>query len=226
MSLSSRRLGVWIVGGGLVGFGLAVCDRPAPAAWIAYLVIGIVAGIACGWIWRQIVGDEPARGLLMAFVIGLFLRLAVGLAWVPALPVYGNDVAHHSQGFFFPDAFERDRSAWAIGRTETSLLDSFDSAKGGSVRHVAVSDGNGLPGLRPAGRLDRVADGRRGSVRRAGRLLHLGFRTKGVRGPSRRNLLLGRRPLSGSRPVGVAADAGAVHHDRCRRCVLRVCLSA
>jgi len=130
MSFSSRRFAVWIVGGGLVGFGLAICDTPAPAAWLAYLVIGIFAGIACAWTWRQIVGDEPARGLLMAFVIGLFLRLAVGLAWVPALPVYGNAVVHHSQGFFFPDAFERDRSAWAIGRTETSLLDSFDSGKG------------------------------------------------------------------------------------------------
>src|SRR3989304_2039612 len=130
MSFSSRRLGVWIVGGGLVGGGVAGGDGPAPAAWLAYLVIGIVAGLACGWIRRQIVGDEPARGLLTAFVIGLFLRLAVGLVWVPALPVYGNDVVHHNQGFFFPDAFERDRSAWAIGRTETSLLDSFDSAKG------------------------------------------------------------------------------------------------
>src|SRR3972149_6042651 len=130
MSFRRPRPAVGSRGGGLGGLGLAICDKPAPAAWLAYLVIGIVAGIACAWTWRQVVGDEPARGLLMAFVIGLFLRLAVGLAWVPALPVYGNDVVHHSQGFFFPDAFERDRSAWAIGRTETSLLDSFDSAKG------------------------------------------------------------------------------------------------
>ena len=130
MRSPSRRFAGWIAGGTLVGFGLAVCDGPAPAGWLAYLVIGFAAGIGCGWIWRQITGGAPARGLLAAFLLGLLLRLAVGSAWIQLLPTYGNDVVHHRQGFFFPDAFERDRSAWAIGRTETSLTDAFDSGKG------------------------------------------------------------------------------------------------
>src|SRR3990172_4788409 len=109
---------------------LAALDGPALFGWIAYALLGLAAGAGMGWVWRRVVGAEPARGLLAAVLLALGLRLAMALILAALLPAYGNDVGHHHEGTFFPDAFVRDRTAFAIGRTETSLLDSFDSAGG------------------------------------------------------------------------------------------------
>jgi hypothetical protein len=132
--IDSRRIRpgelAWWLGGFLVGLMLAALDGPAYLGRIAYALLGLAAGAGVGWVWRRVVGDEPARGLLAAMLVALALRMATALVLAALLPAYGNDVRHHDAGTFFPDAFVRDRTAFAIGRTETSLLDSFDSAIG------------------------------------------------------------------------------------------------
>ena len=120
----------WSLGGGFVGIGLAAFDGPVFLGWFAYALLGLAAGAGTGWVWRRVVGDERARGLLAAVLVALALRLATALVLGVLLPEHGNDVTHHNQATFFPDAFVRDQSAYSIGRTDTSLLDSFDGAKG------------------------------------------------------------------------------------------------
>lgn len=121
---------MWWLGGALVGLALAAIDAPLPAGWAAYAILGLLGGFLAGWVWRGVGRGEGGRSLLAAFLVAFALRFALGLAWGNLLPPYGNDVPHHEAGFFFPDAYDRDRSAWSIGRTDTSLLDSFDGAKG------------------------------------------------------------------------------------------------
>jgi len=130
----STRLPPWAtapwIAGALTGLLIASVDRPQPAGWAAYAAFGAVCGGLAGSLWRSVVGAERPRLLQAALLSALGLRLALGLAWGSLLPAYGNDVPHHAAGFFFPDSFVRDRSAWTIGRTDASLLESFDDAKG------------------------------------------------------------------------------------------------
>lgn len=118
--------GVGVVG----GIGLAAFDRPASWGWLAYAGLGLLAAEGARRLWRAVVDATPATGLMAALVVGLALRLVLGMSWTALLPQYGNDVPPHHAGVFFPDAFERDRSAHALGRSEESLFGAFDIGKG------------------------------------------------------------------------------------------------
>lgn len=120
----------WWGSGGLGGILLVVLDHPAPWAWPVYFGLGVLAAEGARRLWGSVVGAASSGGLLGAFVVALGLRLVLGMAWSELLPEYGNDVPPHDAGIFFPDAWDRDRSAHAIGRGEGSLLAAFDSAKG------------------------------------------------------------------------------------------------
>lgn len=127
--MTQRPWPVWGIGA-LVGAAVALFDQPAPWAWVVYLLLGVLAAEIMRRLWAAIVGGDRPRGLMAAVITALVLRLALSVAWAALLPAYGNDVPPHDAGVFYPDAFDRDRSAHAIGRSENSLLAAFDFAKG------------------------------------------------------------------------------------------------
>lgn len=125
-----KGLAYWWVAGAVVGAGLAGMDQPAPWAWVVYLLLGIAAAEVARRLWRLVQGEGAPSSLLAALVVGLLLRLLLSIAWTALLPDFGNDVPPHDAGIFFPDAWDRDRTGHAIGRSEESLLAAFDNAKG------------------------------------------------------------------------------------------------
>jgi hypothetical protein len=114
-----RRAIPWALGSVLVSICLALADGIGFTwqGWFAYLVICLISALLLGWLWERLAGSRAGRGVLLVMLVALALRLVVGAAFVNMLPSQGYDEKHHRAGYFFPDAYERDRDAWNLARS-------------------------------------------------------------------------------------------------------------
>lgn len=110
-----------VVGAGL----LAVLDGApgGPREWLAYAVLlGVGAG-AVSALGRLI--EAPAHARRPAWT-ALLVRLVIGVALMLLLPVYGyEDSVVTRAGYYFFDAFHRDREAWELARLNRPVWDAF-----------------------------------------------------------------------------------------------------
>ena len=87
--------------------------------WLAAtLLIGLSAfALVTAWLWA---GGGRLLGGLVA--LAFLLHLGVGIGLSLALPVWGYDEEVQRAGYVFPDAYERDREAYALARSGEGLV--------------------------------------------------------------------------------------------------------
>ena len=95
--------------------------------WLSY---GILLLIGSGIIylgWLALKREEAPSKLLLIVLVGLLLRLAVGVALYEGLPKWGYDEKAQRAGYVYWDAFKRDNDAYAIARSDKPILQASTS---------------------------------------------------------------------------------------------------
>ncbi len=93
--------------------------------WLGFLaasVLFFLTGTILYLAWATVKGS---RALAWMMFLAFFLRLAYGvfLAW--GLPQFGYETATQQAGYVFEDAYRRDRHAWALAKSDESLIEAF-----------------------------------------------------------------------------------------------------
>ncbi len=124
-----RHLG-WLAGGSVLLGALFQIALPVGNFWLGFTAASLVLFLSAGvlyfaW-WLAGGGKLLAAMMLTAFI----LRLALGvfLAW--GLPRFGYDEREQHSGFVYADAYRREDQAWALAKSEESLLEGFDDELG------------------------------------------------------------------------------------------------
>lgn len=97
--------------------------QPTLAGWLAYaVVLGLCAALT--WLaWRGLAPLNPPNWLSLAMLMAFVARLGLAVAFTHLLPAYGSGRDHQLAGYFYPDAYDRDRIAWEFGRSDRPLWD-------------------------------------------------------------------------------------------------------
>jgi len=91
--------------------------------WIAYTIVGGLGAVSIFSVWH-FSGREISMGKIA--LTAVFLRLATGVALMLLLPVVGYaDNESHQGGYFYKDAFIRDRQAWQLAQSSAPLWKAF-----------------------------------------------------------------------------------------------------
>lgn len=121
-----RAVSRWLIAIlGVIGLSsvLILSDGKPPSwgGWFAYsLVLG--ACLIAGWVsWRAVARERLPRWLLGSLIVAFALRIGLAVAFTHLLPLYGSGRRHQEAGYFYPDAYDRDRIAWELGRSERPL---------------------------------------------------------------------------------------------------------
>lgn len=124
MSNSFRRLLLVVGAIGLSG-GLTLVDGRSPSweGWLAYLVVVGMCAVAACLSWVTAAKHGFPRWLPAALLLAFALRLGLAIAFTHVLPEYGSGRGHQEAGYFYPDAYDRDRIAWELGRSNRPLWD-------------------------------------------------------------------------------------------------------
>ncbi len=146
-------IGLALVAGGVVAWiETAALDL---GLWAAYAFLILVGEGLLYLAWRVVKRDGADKKLFTFALIGLFLRIGVGVALYQGLPRWGYDEKAQRAGYVYWDAYKRDTDAYARARSDQPLLTAFTTPKpsdqyGGVLvlssliyRHI------GLPGHHP-----------------------------------------------------------------------------
>jgi hypothetical protein len=111
------RQAVWAAAAVAVSLLLAVLDARGNLlrAWLAYGVVALLSAALLLLAWDRL-GREAPRAILMAMLVALGLRLAVGVTLMKVLPVAGYPTDPQRAGYVYWDSFKRDTDAWNISR--------------------------------------------------------------------------------------------------------------
>jgi hypothetical protein len=120
----------------LAGVGVALVGLSFLLAWFSngyQSVIGWynfllteVAALVIAWAGYVLLRQEEIPGWLIWLVLGaIVLRLAVGVFWVAALPVWGYPNEVQQAGYVMFDPFLRDNHAWELAQSGESLFSAF-----------------------------------------------------------------------------------------------------
>jgi len=93
-------------------------------SFVWMLILG--AGILWGG-WRLMRAENPPRWLAYLLVGAALLRLAAGVVWFVALPVWGHGTRAEVNGYVMGDAAGRDKTAWDIANSKAPLWTAFES---------------------------------------------------------------------------------------------------
>lgn len=78
------------------------------------------------WLTWHILRREPLpRWVLLLTIAAAILRLSLGVVWFLALPAGGYETDVQQAGYVMEDAFNRDRAAWELARTDQPLIVAF-----------------------------------------------------------------------------------------------------
>ncbi|MEW6715932.1 MAG: hypothetical protein AB1345_00280 [Chloroflexota bacterium] len=126
----------WLIGTGLIA---AMCVLALGLAWVSnrwqnlrgwegfFAAILLGAALLFG-MWKLTQRECEARlplrlGWLLLGAVAL--RLAAGIFWVIALPVWGYDTPVQRAGYPMEDAYNRDQEAWKLAASDAPLWTAF-----------------------------------------------------------------------------------------------------
>jgi hypothetical protein len=93
---------------------------------LAYAALFFLGALILRILWGWLSPGESSRQLLFAVGAAVVLRLIVGLIFDLALPTLGYPSSEsHTQGYYFLDAYHRDRDAWEIAGSDAPFTDLF-----------------------------------------------------------------------------------------------------
>jgi hypothetical protein len=118
------RIAISIGTASLVGALLAGLLSPG-TFWQGWLPAVLLLSVALfvllsAWQWA---GAGRTLGWMIA--LAFLTRLVIGMTLSLAMPVYGHDEPEQNAGYHFRDAYNRDRQAWTLARSDQPLLASF-----------------------------------------------------------------------------------------------------
>jgi hypothetical protein len=90
--------------------------------WFPAILLLTAAGIVLLFAWRW---AGAGRTLAWMIALAFFTRLLIGVTLTLAMPVYGHDEPEQNAGYHFKDAYNRDREAWTLAKSEQPILTSF-----------------------------------------------------------------------------------------------------
>ncbi len=94
--------------------------------FLAFATLFLLGALILRLTWGWLKPGDASRPLLFAVGAAVILRLMIGLIFDLALPTLGYpDSTSHAQGYYFLDAFHRDRDAWRIAQSEAALTELF-----------------------------------------------------------------------------------------------------
>jgi hypothetical protein len=129
--LTKPSVGIHLVPGSILAFlsllggaifPLVLKDTNWLSAWLSSSVLLLVAAFLLYATWRFIGSPRILGWFLMGAYV---LRIAVGLLTQAGLPVWGHDETVQKSGYLFYDAYKRDNDAWALAKSDQSLLTAF-----------------------------------------------------------------------------------------------------
>jgi hypothetical protein len=95
------------------------------SSWPSFFAILIISAALFLLTWRVLQKESLPRWLLGLTIAAALLRLALGVAWFLALPVGGYETEVQQAGYVMEDAYNRDRAAWNLARSNQPLTVSF-----------------------------------------------------------------------------------------------------
>jgi hypothetical protein len=95
------------------------------AGFLSFLVVlALCAGLI--WLtWRTLRAEKPPAWLLWVTLGAIVFRLVLAVVWFVALPAGGYDTDVQNAGYVMEDAFNRDRAALDLARSDQPLISSF-----------------------------------------------------------------------------------------------------
>ncbi len=93
--------------------------------WWSFVAILLASSALIWFAWRVLQNDNPPQFIFWLVAAAIVLRLAMGAIWFLALPDNGYDTDIQNAGYVMQDAFNRDRAAWALARSDQPLLSAF-----------------------------------------------------------------------------------------------------
>ncbi len=94
--------------------------------WVSFLGFLVLGGLLLWCGWRVLRAESPPTWLAGLIIGAALLRLAAGAVWVVVLPVAGHQSETERLGYVMADAYERDRAAWDLARSEKPLSRAFE----------------------------------------------------------------------------------------------------
>ena len=94
------------------------------SAWLASSLVVLAAALLLYAVWR-FAGSTRVLGWFLA--AAFMIRIAVGMLTEAGLPVWGYDETVQNSGYLFYDAYKRDNDAWALAKSDQSLLTAFEN---------------------------------------------------------------------------------------------------
>ena len=89
--------------------------------WFAFFILILISGGILYGGWLLIQNEQPPRWLGGLLIGAALLRLALGVSWMIALPLYGHNSPGEQAGYVFTDAEQRDSAAWKLSQKNVPL---------------------------------------------------------------------------------------------------------
>ncbi len=111
----------------LASFGLAWVSSQFTdlSGWPSFLAVLIISAALFWLTWRVLHKETLPRWLLWLTIAAVLLRVALGVVWFLALPAGGYETEVQQAGYVMEDAYNRDRAAWELARSDQPLTVSF-----------------------------------------------------------------------------------------------------
>jgi len=93
--------------------------------WLSFAAVLLLGLVEIALVWRLIKTDQPPLWLLSLVLAAALGRLALGVFWFEALPVWGYDTEVQRAGYIMEDAFHRDDVSWELSQSGKPLYYAF-----------------------------------------------------------------------------------------------------
>ena len=123
-----RREWPWLAAALAAAFLMAVLDPAGQflLGLISYAALFMVGAVILRLTWRWLTPGDASRTVQVAVGAAVFLRLLFGLIFTRSLPILGYpDSEPHKFGYYYLDAWDRDRDAWRIAQSDASLTSTL-----------------------------------------------------------------------------------------------------
>lgn len=124
----ARREWPWVVAALGAAIVLAALDPAGQflQGLLTYAAVFLVGALLLRLAWAWLSPGDASRSVLLAVGTAVFLRLLFGMIFTRSLPTLGYpDSEPHKFGYYYLDAWDRDRDAWRIARSDVPLTSTL-----------------------------------------------------------------------------------------------------